>query len=111
MTEKMTATDAVFVARFLSDWGKADPTDPAAASVARVVEHLHEQIRQLTLQVDHTIDPGITGLTPLDYFAAAALQGLLAAAPQRNAWDGIGADAYRHAKAALQERQRLEVRP
>ena len=111
MTEKMTATDAVFVARLLSDWEKADPTDPAAASVARVVEHLHEQIRQLTAQADHTQDPSIANLTVLDYFAAAALQGLLAAAPQRNAWDGLGTDAYRHAKAALQARQLQEMQP
>lgn len=111
MTEKMTATDAVFVARLLSDWGKADPADPGAASVTRVVEHLHEQIRKLTSQADSPRDPGITGLTVLDYFAAAALQGLLAAAPQRNAWDGIGTDAYRYAKAAFRARQLPEMQP
>ena len=127
MTEKMTATDAAFVARLLSYWEKADPTDPAAASVARVVEHLHEQIRQLTSQADCPRGSGIAGLTVLDYFAAAALQGLLAAepqsplaaapqsllaaAPQRNTWDRIGTDAYRYAKAALRARQLQEMQP
>lgn len=109
MTEKMTATDAVLVARLLSNWVQADPADPGAASVTRVVDHLHEQIGKLTSQMDRPRDPGIPGLTALDYFAAAALQGLLASVRPQTAWGEMGNEAYRYAEAALQARQRLGV--
>ena len=49
-----------------------------------------------------------TGMTLRDYFAAKAMQGLLAgllAEGMDVTWDGIATDAYRQADAMLEARQ------
>ncbi len=46
------------------------------------------------------------GITARDYFAAKALQGLLACPEHRGTWGDFAKDAYRFADAMLEQREK-----